>query len=307
MNGWPELPYADWRATKQTMHMYMQVVGKVRLALAPYQPNFIFTALYMTPQGFTTSPIPVGLKALELRLDIFGRRIEIGTSDGRREQIAPADMPSIATVYAALMEALRALDVPVELSPVPQEVADTTPLDRDEHPPALIVDDARRWLAVMSATQAIFDRWRSHFFGRSGVQLWWGAFDLAVLLFTGKHVPPPLDRGYLLKYDLDSEMMNAGFYPGDDANEAFFYGYVYPEPRGCSEIAIADGVVWSEQLREWILPYRAMRAAERPGELLRNFLDGVYTVCSSAAGWDRSQYTYVPPPLRHAPPGRTPA
>lgn len=305
--AWPVLDPARWAPTKHTLHSIAQMFGKVRLALAPYQPNFIFTALYLTPEGFTTSPIPVGLRLVELRLDIFERRIEIGASDGRRQHVVLSDMPSIAAAYAALLRALRALDVAVELSPVPQEVADTTPLDRDERPAALVVNDARQWLAVMSGTQAIFDRWRAHFFGRSGVQLWWGAFDLAVLLFTGKHVPAPLDRGYLIKYDLDAEMMNAGFYPGDEANEPFFYGYIYPEPSGCGEIAVADGVVWSQQLREWILPYRAMRVAERPDQLLRSFLDGVYKVCGSAAGWDRSQYTYVAPPLRHAPTGRTPA
>lgn len=298
--AWPALDIAQWGPTKHTLHSIAQMFGKVRLALAPHQPNFIFTALYITPEGFTTSPIPVSQRLIELRLDIFERRIEVAGGDGRRHEIPFADMPSIAAVYAALLEALHALGVDVVLSPIPQEVADTTPLDRDQRPLAFVMDDARKWLTVMSATQAVFDRWRASFFGRTGIQLWWGAFDLALLLFTGKHVSAPNDRGYLIKYDLDSEMMNAGFYPGDDANEAFYYGYIYPEPGGCSEIALCEGSQWSEKLREWILPYAAMRAAQRPDELLTSFLDGIYNVCGTAAKWDRSRHTYVPPPLRHA-------
>jgi hypothetical protein len=285
--------------TKRTLHLIAQMFGKVRLALAPYQPNFIFAALYATPEGFTTSPIPVGLRLIELRLELSEPRIEVRSSDGRRRDIVFAALPTIAAVYVALLEALHDLDVTVTLYPVPQEVSDTTPLDRDERPPAFVMEHARRWLTLMSATQAIFDRWRAHFFGRTAIALWWGAFDFSLMLFTGKHVPAPLDRGYLIRYDLDAEMMNAGFYPGDDANAPFYYGYIYPEPAGCSEMAVADGARWSEQFREWILPYEQMRRAARPDEVLLRFLDGIYGICSNAAKWQRSQYTYVPPPLRH--------
>ncbi|MBV9332602.1 MAG: hypothetical protein JO146_01205 [Candidatus Eremiobacteraeota bacterium] len=298
--AWPPMDFAAWAPTKRTLHLIAQMFGKVRLALAPHQPNFIFTALYMTPRGFTTSPIPVGLRLVELRLDVVERRIEVQASDGGGRHVPFADLPSIAAVYAALFEALRALGVDVEVRPVPQEVPDTTPLDRDERPPAFELEHARRWLTVMSATQGIFDRWRAHFFGRTGIQLWWGAFDLALLLFAGKHVPAPLDRGYLMKYDLDAEMMNAGFYPGDDANPPFYYGYIYPEPPECGQRRVADGVIWSEAFREWIIPYDAVRNAPQPEELLRAFLDGVYTICGDAANWDRPAHSYVPPPLRHA-------
>jgi hypothetical protein len=301
MNAWPPLETARWAPTKRTLHLIAQMLGKVRLALAPHQPNFLFAALYVTPRGFTTSPIPVGLRLIEVRLDVIEPRIELLSSDGRERQVALTGLPSIAATYEELRAALKALDVDVTLSPIPQEIADLTPLDRDDRPPAWERDDALAWLTVMSSTQAVFDRWRAHFFGRASIQLWWGGFDLALLLFSGKHVPPPLDRGYLFKYDLDAEMMNAGLYPGDDANEPFFYGYIYPEPDQCSAIAIgADGALWSEQLREWILPYDVVRRARQPEELLRAFLSGIYDACGTASHWDRSAYTYATPPLRHA-------
>jgi hypothetical protein len=301
MEPWPPLEYARWAPTKRTLHLIAQMLGKLRLALAPHQPNFLFTALYMTPRGFTTSPVPVGLRLLEVRLDVFDARISVLTSDGRRIDVAFAELSSIAATYEALLAALNALDVEVSLSPIPQEIPDSTPLDHDARPVAWVPEDAQALLTVMSSTQSVFDRWRAHFFGRTGLQLWWGAFDLALLLFSGKHVAPPLDRGYLARYDLDAEMMNAGFYAGDEANEAFYYAYIYPEPAGCAELAVgADGARWSEQFGEWILTYDFVRRAPEPEELLRAFLSGIYDACGRAAHWARSEHLYVPPPLRHA-------
>jgi hypothetical protein len=302
MNPWPPFEHARWAPTKRTLHLIAQLLGKVRLALAPRQPNFLFAALFMAPNGLTTGPIPVGARLIELQLDVFYPRVVLLSSDGRRLEIAFAELPTIAAIYRALLDALKELEVDVELSPIPQEIADQTPLDRDENPPSWIPDHARTWLTVMSSTQAVFDRWRAHFFGRTALQLWWGALDLALLLFSGKHVPPPLNRGYLSQYDLDAEMMNAGVYPGDAANEPFYYGYIYPEPAECSEIVIAaDGTQWSEQFREWILPYSVVRQADQPEELLRSFLDGIYDTCGQAAHWNSDEYTYTPPPLRHGP------
>jgi Family of unknown function (DUF5996) len=301
MDYWPQFRYADWAPTKRTLHLVSQMFGKVRLALAPPQPNFIFTALYITPSGFTTTAIPLGMRLIELRLDVFAGRIDVLSSDGRRSHVAFAGLPSIAAVYRTLLEALKELEVDVTLSPIPQELADLTPLDRDERPLEWNADDARAWLTVMSSVQGVFDRWRADFFGRSGVQLWWGAFDLALLLFNGKHVPPPLDRGYLIKYDLDAEMMNAGLYPGDDANEPFFYGYIYPQPAECSTIPIrAEGARWSDAFGEWVLPYEVVRCAPQPEKLLSTLLSSIYDVCGQAARWNRAEFTYVPPPLRHA-------
>lgn len=276
------------------------MLGKVRLALAPYQPNFLFTALYLTPTGFTTSPIPVGLRLIEVQLDIFDRRVVLVSGDGRRQAIAFTELPSIAAIYTTLLDALQAIDVAVTISPTPQELPDRTPLDRDERAPDWVDDDALAWLSAMSSTQAVLDRWRSRFFGRNGLQLWWGALDLSLMLFSGKHVPAPEDRGYLIKYDLDAEMVCTGLYSGDDSTAPFYYAYVYPEPPGCAQIDVAKGASWSEQFREWILPYEDVRQAAQPEQLLRGFLDGVYGVLLEAAHLDPAAFTYVPPPLRHA-------
>jgi hypothetical protein len=278
------------------------MLGKLRLALAPHQPNFLFTSLALTPRGFTTGAMPHGVQSVQATIDVFAVELILESSDGRERRITLAAPRTVAQVFAELHAALRALRVEVTLSPIPQEIPDQTPFDTDERPAIFESLDAQRWLAVVTATNAVFDRWRAHFFGRTGIQLWWGAFDFALLLFSGKHVAAPTDRGYLFKYDLDAEMMNVGFYPGDDANPAFFYGYIYPQPAACSTIRIApENATWSDALGEWILPYEAARSSEDPERVLIAFLDAIYSVCGDVSSWDRRQLTYVPPPLRHAP------
>jgi hypothetical protein len=299
--AWPPLDFGSWAPTKRSLHLYAQMLGKLRLALAPHQPNFMFTSLALTARGFTTGVMPSGVASLQASVDVFDAAMILETSDGRDVRIALNGSRTVAWVFAELHAALAELGITVSLSPIPQEVPDQTPLDTDERPAVFEPLDAQRWLAVMTASNAVFDRWRAHFFGRTGIQLWWGAFDFALLLFSGKHVEAPTNRGYLFKYDLDAEMMNVGFYPGDDANPAFFYGYIYPQPASCSAIAIAPAsATWSDALGEWVLPYESVRTSADPEAALVEFLDAIYRVCGDASGWDHEQLSYAQPPLRRA-------
>jgi hypothetical protein len=217
-------------------------------------------------------------------------------SDGQSRRIALVPARTIAEIYADLLAALKALGVDVKLSPIPQEVADVTPLDTDRRPAAYDPASVGRWFHAVTATTATFEAWRSHFFGRSGIQLWWGALDVALLLFNGKHVPAPTDRGYLLRYDLDAEMMNVGLYPGDDKTEPFFYGYIFPQPENAAQLPMAPaGASWSDQIKEWVLPYEAVRTAADPAAALYAFLDSIYALCTTVAGWDRAALSYDAP------------
>jgi hypothetical protein len=254
--------------------------------------------------------MPWGARSVQASIDVFDAEMRIETSDGGRRRIAlvqaaaqgAARAQTVARVFAELHASLDELGVDVRLSPIPQEIPDQTPMDADDRPAMFDAAQAQTWHSVISATNGVFDRWREHFFGRVGLALWWGAFDYSVMLFSGKHVTPPLNRGYLLRYDLDAELMNAGFYPGDEANPAFYYGYIYPEPPGSSGLAIQPaGASWSGALGEWVLPYETVRTAADPAAMLTTFLDSVYGVCCSRAGWDGEQLSYVPPPLRRAP------
>jgi Family of unknown function (DUF5996) len=215
-DAWPDVHVAKWAGTKRSFHMYAQMLGKIRVALSPVQPNWMFTPLHLSASGLTTGFIPWELSSIEAAIDVFESTITLARSDGEHRSIALLPVRPVADVYAGVSAALRALHVDCYISPIPQEVLDTTRLDEDRRPseydPAAVI----RCLRAFTATAAVFERWRTHFFGRSGIQVWWGALDVALLLFSGKHVTPPTDRGYLMKYDLDAEMMNVGFYLGDE-------------------------------------------------------------------------------------------
>jgi hypothetical protein len=294
--NWPDLAVATWAPTKRTLHMITQMLGKLRVALSPAQPEWMFTALHLTARGVTTGTMPWGACALQGSLDVFSSELILEHSDGRTRRIALAPAGTIAAFYTELLGALRELGVDVTLLPIPQEVPDVTPLDTDRRPADYDPAAVQRWFRVTTACAGVFERWRAHFFGRSGIQLWWGAFDVALLLFNGKHVVPPTDRGYLMKYDLDTELMNTGLYFGDGTTAPFFYGYIYPQPANAARLPIAPATAaWSETVHEWVLPYDALRSAADPAAELYAFLDAIYALCGSAAGWDRAALSYVPP------------
>jgi hypothetical protein len=293
---WPDLDIAAWAPTKKSLHLYTQMLGKLRVALSPAQPNWMFTALLLTARGVTTGPLPWRERSVHASLDVFSSELVVELSNGASQRVALVPARTIADVYAGFLAALTALDVEVTLSPIPQELADVTPLDTDRRPAAYDPIAAQRWFSAATATAGTFEAWRSHFFGRSGIQLWWGAFDVALLLFNGKHVPPPVDRGYLLRYDLDAEMMNVGLYPGDDKTAPFFYGYIFPQPENAAQLPIAPaGASWSDQIKEWVLPYEVVRGAPKPAVMLNAFLDSIYALCTTVGGWDRAALSYDAP------------
>lgn len=295
---WHDLDVSHWAPTKQSLHLYAQMLGKMRLALSPPQPNWMFTPLYLSARGLTTGPMPCSASSIESVLDVFDSAIEIFKSDGRSRKVSLLPARTIAEVYADISAALAELNVSCYISPVPQEVPDTTPLHEDRRLRDYDQDAVLRWFQTNTAIAGIFERWRSRFFGRSGIQLWWGAFDLALILFSGKHVAPPTDRGYLMKYDLDAELMNVGLFLGDEKNTPFFYGYIYPEPSGAQSLPIRPATAsWSAALHEWVLPYQDVRSSADPAATIRAFIDAIYEQCFDAAGWDKESLTYDAPTL----------
>ncbi len=293
---WPQIDVSRWAPTKRTLHLYTQMLGKIRVALSPAQPNWMFTPLLFTAHGVTTGAIPCDDISVEASLDVFASEIVVRTSAGKQQRIALLPPRTIAEVYRALHDAFAKLNVACAISPIPQEVPDTTPLPDDTRPPAYEPKDVQRWFSAATSTTGVFERWRSRFFGRSGVQLWWGAFDVSLMLFSGKHAAPPTDRGYLLKYDLDAELMNVGLYFGDETTKPFFYGYIYPQPADAAARPVAPAEAsWSATLNEWVLPYDAVRSARDPEGAIEAFLDAIYEICFTQAGWDRAACSYEAP------------
>ncbi|MBV8198525.1 MAG: hypothetical protein JO263_10345 [Candidatus Eremiobacteraeota bacterium] len=293
---WPDINVARWAGTKRSLHLYSQMLGKIRLALSPPQPNWMFTALYLSPRGLTTGFIPYEGSSVEVALDVFDSSITILQSSGERSRVELLPVRTVAEIYEELSAALERVNVACYISPVPQEIPDTTPFNDDrrasEYDPAAVV----RWFRAVTAAAALFETWRTHFFGRSGIQFWWGAFDLALLLFSGRKVTPPADRGYIMKYDLDAELMNVGLYLGDETTAPFFYGYIYPPPEAEHLPIAPPAASWSAQLSEWILPYDTARASSDPEATIRAFIDSVYAQCFAAAGWNRDAHRYASPP-----------
>jgi hypothetical protein len=197
-----------------------------------------------------------------------------------------------------LKAALESVGVDCVITTIPQEVPDTTPLDKDRRPSEYDPAAVRRWFDATTAVSGVLDAWRQQFFGRASLQFWWGAFDVALLLFSGRRVTAPTDRGYLMKYDLDAELMNVGLYYGDAQTAPFFYGYIYPEPKGAESLPMAPAqALWSSALHEWVLPYQAVRESPDPAALLVSFIDALYELCFSAAGWQRDAFRYDRPPI----------
>lgn len=297
--AWPDVSLSTWAATKRSLHLYAQMLGKIKLVLAPVQPNWLFTALHLTPRGLTTGTIPWRGSSLDLVLDVFDSKIVVSRSTGLRLVIPLLPVRTVAEVYHDLTGGLEKIGVNCFISTVPQEVPDTTPLDEDRRPAEYDPSAVMRWFSAATATAGVFDEWRSRFFGRSALQVWWGALDVALLLFSGRRVSAPTDRGYIIKYDLDAELMNAGLYLGDPTMPPFFYGYIYPQPGGAKLLPMApQEASWSATLQEWVLPYEAVRTSEDPSVTLRAFIDAVYALCFSAAGWDRNAYSYKAPKIR---------
>jgi hypothetical protein len=300
---WPALPYDEWAPTKKTLHMCSQMIGKARLALAPPQPEWLHTCLYLDPRGFTTGPAPHGTRSVSLGMDLYDLSLWAHSSDGRKESLALGAGRSVADVWADFRQVLARLDLQLDIWDKPQETADITPFSENTHDCTIAAEHAQRFHRLLVTINGVFEEFRSEFFGRSGVQFWWGSFDFAVLLFTGKKLAPPDDRGYIMRYDLDAEHFNAGFWAGDDANPyPGFYAYLVPQPPGCETAPVEpEHAGWVEAMGEWMMPYEAVRMCPDPRQAVLDFLRSVYRVACTRAGWDAESFEYAPP----APPARS--
>ncbi len=299
-SAWPRLDYAGWAPTRRTLHLVSQMVGKTRLALAPPQPEWLHACLYLDPRGLTTGPIPYAGAVLGVLIDLYDGEVRIEDSGGRTVAVDLGRSRSIAEVWADYRAALARLGIAVDLWDVPQEVADRTPFARNEDDGTIDAGQAQRFHRLLGAIDGPFESFRSGFCGRTGIQFWWGGFDFALLLFTGRRLTAPADRGLIRRFDLDAEHLNAGFWPGDDATpEPRFWAYLVPRPPGCESAPIGPvSAAWVEAESEWILRYDEVRASPDPEQAVLDFLGSVYRVATTLGGWDAEAHRYVGPPAR---------
>ena len=304
---WPELNYADWKETCATFHMWTQIVGKIRLTLAPWTNHSWHVTLYVTSRGLTTSPIPHGTDTFEIRFDFIDHHLRILKSDGgqRSVELKPR---SVADFYKAVMGALNELDLAVKIDILPNEIPNPIPFDRDEQHRSYDPKYANRFWRVLVQNDRVFKEFRSRFCGKcSPVHFFWGAPDLAVTRFSGRSAPKhpggiPHLPDAITREAYSQEVSSLGFWPGADAMPmAIFYSYAYPEPTGFSEAKVKpDAASYNAQFREFVLPYDAVRTAKSPDDAILDFAQSTYDAASQLGNWDRATLEEKKPSLHSA-------
>jgi hypothetical protein len=291
---WPELPLQAWRATYDTLHLWAQIVGKIRLTRAPWLNHSWHVALYVTARGLTTSPIPDGTRTFQIDFDFIDHDLRIETSDGTRRQFALAGQ-SVASFYAAIMAALAELGIHIAIDEMPSELPEPVRFSADNVHATYDPGAVRRFLQILVNVDRVFKQFRTGFLGKaSPVHFFWGSFDLAVTRFSGRRAPRHPGGIPNLADDIaceaySHEESSAGFWPGSGAIDyPAFYSYAYPEPPGFRAAKVApDAAFFSEALGEFILPYDAVRNAAEPDRMLLEFLQSTYEAAADAAKWDR--------------------
>jgi len=291
---WPSLPYDSWRDTCTTLHLWSQVVGKVRLATTPWLNHGWHVALYVDARGLTTSPMPREHGSFELRFDFIDQVLICDTSDGRRGTV-PLAPQSVAQFKTATMQMLADLGIVATIRDRPCEIAGAIPFSRDLSPRAYDGDAARRFHSVLVEVDRVFKQFRTGFVGKaSPVHFFWGSFDLAVTRFSGRPAPryegaAPGVAPIVMQEAYSHEVSSAGFWPGGAGVDASFYSYAYPEPAGFKDARVAPSQAgYSETFREFLLPYEAVRTADDPDATLLAFMQSTYEAAANAAHWDRA-------------------
>jgi Family of unknown function (DUF5996) len=292
---WPELEYPNWRDTAATLHLWTQIIGKVRLALTPWVNHSWQVPLYVTACGLGTSPVPLDNEAFEIEFDFIEHQLRARTSRGARREV-PLQPQSVAQFFECVSALLRDLNLLVRVNEVPSELADPIPFSMDQTHHSYDAAAAHAFWRILLQVDRVLKRFRSGFIGKvSPVHFFWGSFDLAVTRFSGRAAPlhpggvPGLSDA-IVREAYSHEVSSAGFWPGNDAfPQAAFYSYAYPEGPGYRARAVTSGAYFEPRLGEFVLPYNAVRNAPNPEALLLDFLSSTYAAAADTGRWDRGQ------------------
>jgi Family of unknown function (DUF5996) len=290
---WPELPLTEWKDTYETLHMWTQIVGKIRLKLTPTQNHWWNCTLYVTPRGLTTSAIPYKGRDFRIDFDFIAHQLVIETADGSTKTIALRPR-SVADFYEETMSALASLGLLVTIWTTPVEVQDRIPFEKDQKHAAYDPEHADRLRRILVQANRVLLEFRSRFTGKvSPVHFFWGGFDLAVTRFSGRTAPEhpgaPNCARFVMVEAYSHEVSSCGFWPGGaPVNEPVFYAYAYPEPQGFKDYPIQpQEAFYHKEMREFVLPYDVVCAAKSPDEVLLSFLQSSYEAAATSANWDR--------------------
>jgi hypothetical protein len=290
---WPALPLEEWESTYRTLHMWTQIVGKIRLGLTPLENHFWNVALYVNTRGLTTSPIPYRGRTFEIQFDFVHHRLELRTAEGDRAlALSPK---SVAAFYRELFSLLRELGIDIQINPKPQEVPNPIPLDRDDTHASYNPEYANRLWRILRSTDIVLREFRARFIGKaSPVHFFWGSFDLCCTRFSGRPAPPR--KGVITSESYSHECSSVGWWPGGgDVAGPAFYAYTAPEPAGYGEQPVGPaGALYQSKLREFVLMYDDVRGATSPRAEIMEFAQSAYEAGANRAGWDRGSLERAP-------------
>ena len=292
-NSWPALPLAQWKDTYGTLHMWTQIVGKIRLALAPLVNHWWNVTLYITPRGLTTSAMPYNDRLIRIDFDFIDHMVLIQTTDGSTKSISLRPR-SVAEFYQEMMAAIGSLGMPVKIWTTPVEVPDRTPFENDHKHATYDPEYAQRVWRIMAQASRVFTEFRSRFIGKvSPIHFFWGSFDLAVTRFSGRTAPShpgvPNCGRFVAVEAYSHEVSSCGFWPGGGpVNEPAFYAYAYPEPQGFKDYPVKpQEAFYHTGMGEFLLPYDVVRNAKSPDEVLLSFMQTTYEAAATCAKWER--------------------
>jgi Family of unknown function (DUF5996) len=298
---WPRLPLAAWQDTYATLHLWTQIIGKIRLALAPHLNHWWQSTLYVTPRGLTTASIPYEIRTFQISFDFIEHQLQIDTSDGITRRIALAPR-SVADFYRTVTNTLSELEIEVRIWTMPQEVAEPIPFDRDDLHTAYDPEYAQRFWQILVQVNRVMIVFRSQFVGKSSpVHFFWGSFDLAVTRFSGRRAPEhpggvPNMADWVTREAYSHEVSSCGFWPGGGSVvEPVFYAYAYPIPEGFRDYPIQPSeAFYSSEMQEFILPYEVVRQAENPDTVILAFFQSTYEAAANLGHWDRAALERTP-------------
>jgi hypothetical protein len=292
-DAWPDLPWEAWKDTCTTMHRWMQIIGKIRLKLAPMVNHWWQVPLYVTPRGLTTSAIPFQSHIFQIDFDLLSHLMHLLSDDGR-ERAVKLSSRTVADFYEETMEALKSLGVEVRIWTTPVEVEDRTPFEKDMRHAAYDPEYSTRFWKALVQIDRVMKQFRSRFLGKvSPVHFFWGAFDHAVTRFSGRRAPehpgvPNVGRSVMVEA-YSHEVSSCGFWPGAGLGMPAFYAYAYPEPPGFRDYPVEpSGAYYHEGMREFILPYDAVKNSRSSDEKLLAFFQRTYEAAADLGNWDRA-------------------
>ena len=290
--NWPELPSAAWKDTYATLHMWTQIVGKVRLALSPNINHWWGTAFYVTPRGLTTSAIPYEKGIFEVDFDFIAHALEIRTSLGETRSFHLRPM-TVANFYTEFMDALQSLHINVKIWDMPVEIPRPVRFQLDEQHSSYDSEYAHRFWLILATIHPILQKFRSGFIGKcSPVHFFWGSFDLAVSRFSGKRAPLAANVDIITKEGYSHEVSSVGFWPGDGEviKDSAFYAYIAPEPPGYKDSKVLPAkAFYSTEKKEFFLMYDDVRRSDAPEETLLDFCQSTYEAAANLAQWNRAE------------------